>query len=99
MGSTELRFTPRTIRGGERRFAVGTAGSAGLVLQTVLPALLKAPEASVLTLEGGTHNPSAPPFDALNDVFVPALACLGAQVTLGLTRHGFFPAAAGASRR
>lgn len=95
LGSTELRFTPRTIRGGERRFAVGTAGSAGLVLQTVLPALLKAPEASVLTLEGGTHNPSAPPFDALNDVFVPALARLGAQVTLGLTRHGFFPAGGG----
>jgi RNA 3'-terminal phosphate cyclase (ATP) len=57
LGSTELRFTPRTIRGGERRFAVGTAGSAGLVLQTVLPALLKAPEASVLTLEGGTTTP------------------------------------------
>jgi RNA 3'-terminal phosphate cyclase (ATP) len=95
LGSTELRFTPRTIRGGERRFAVGTAGSAGLVLQTVLPPLLKAPEPSVLVLEGGTHNPSAPPFDALNDAFVPALARLGATVSLSLARHGFFPAGGG----
>lgn len=95
LGSTELRFTPRTLRGGERRFAVGTAGSAGLVLQTVLPALLKAPEASSLVLEGGTHNSAAPPFEALNDVFVPALARLGGQVSLRLSRHGFFPAGGG----
>jgi RNA 3'-terminal phosphate cyclase len=47
------------------RFVVGTAGSATLVLQTVLPALVMASGPSELTLEGGTHNPWAPPFDFL----------------------------------
>lgn len=43
IGSTELTFRPGPIRGGEHRFAIGTAGSATLVFQTLLPALLRAP--------------------------------------------------------
>src|SRR5687767_11358777 len=35
-GSQSLRFHPGTVRAGEYTFAVGTAGSASLVLQTVL---------------------------------------------------------------
>ena len=53
MGSSELTFNPGTIRPGDYRFAVGTAGSATLVLQTVLPALMLAAEPSTLILEGG----------------------------------------------
>jgi RNA 3'-terminal phosphate cyclase (ATP) len=58
LGSRTLSFEPSQVRGGDYRLAVGTAGSATLVLQTVLPALLFAREPSRLTLEGGTHNPS-----------------------------------------
>src|SRR4051794_15478141 len=65
IGSCELVFRPETVRAGEYRFAVGTAGSTPLVLQTVLPALILAAGPSRLTLEGGTHNPLAPPFDFL----------------------------------
>lgn len=39
LGPGELRFEPGTVRGGEHRFAVGTAGSATPVVQRVLPAL------------------------------------------------------------
>ena len=42
IGSCTLKFRPQTIRPGNYKFAVGTAGSATLVLQTVLPALLVA---------------------------------------------------------
>src|SRR5262245_23055733 len=62
IGSRALTFTPGAINGGDYSFAVGTAGSATLVLQTVLLPLLTAPTRSTLTLEGGTHNPWAPPF-------------------------------------
>lgn len=41
LGSKELVFEPGEIAPGDYHFAVGTAGSATLVLQTVLPALLK----------------------------------------------------------
>lgn len=40
LGSKELVFKPGKVRAGDYRFAVGTAGSATLVLQTVLPALV-----------------------------------------------------------
>jgi len=96
-GSKALSFEPGAVRGGAYRFAVGTAGSATLVLQTVLPALLLAEEASTLTLEGGTHNPAAPPFDFLARTFLPQLAKMGARVEATLERHGFIPRVAGDS--
>src|SRR5215213_2198340 len=42
LGSRHLRFVPGTVAPGAYHFAVGTAGSATLVLQTVLPPLLLA---------------------------------------------------------
>ncbi len=98
LGSVELKFTPGKIRPGEYRFAVGTAGSVTLVLQTVLPALMTASAASDLTLEGGTHNPAAPPADFLEKAFLPILARMGPQCTLTLDRHGFYPAGGGRLR-
>src|SRR5689334_29087 len=61
LGSRELTFQPRALSAGNYFFAVGTAGSATLVLQTVLPALMMASAPSTLVMEGGTHNPLAPP--------------------------------------
>ena len=52
LGSQTLRFTPGTIRGGTYHFAVGTAGSACLVSQTVLPMLLLADAPSEVVFEG-----------------------------------------------
>src|SRR5262245_31691523 len=59
LGSGTLTFTPRTVKAGNYSFAVGSAGSATLVLQTVLPPLALASGSSTLSLEGGTHNPWA----------------------------------------
>jgi len=95
LGSRSLSFEPSQVRGGDYRFAVGTAGSATLVLQTVLPALLHAREPSRLTLEGGTHNPYAPPFDFLAGTFLPILRRMGASVSASLAMHGFYPAGGG----
>src|SRR6185503_10585978 len=36
LGSQQLTFNPQTIRGGRFHFAIGSAGSVTLVLQTVL---------------------------------------------------------------
>ncbi|HYE02306.1 MAG TPA: RNA 3'-terminal phosphate cyclase, partial [Phycisphaerales bacterium] len=37
VGSQEVTFVPGPVRSGEWHFAIGTAGSTSLVLQTVLP--------------------------------------------------------------
>jgi RNA 3'-terminal phosphate cyclase (ATP) len=95
LGSAVLRFTPGAVQPGHYRFDVGSAGSALLVLQTVLPPLLLAAAPSQLTLVGGTHNPMAPPFHFIERAFVPLLRRMGADVQLRLLRHGFFPAGGG----
>ncbi|HOX05700.1 MAG TPA: RNA 3'-terminal phosphate cyclase [Planctomycetota bacterium] len=95
LGSQELSFAPGEVRGGSYRWAIGTAGSATLVLQTVLPALLTAKEPSLLKLEGGTHNPFAPPFDFLQKAFLPLVCRMGPKVDVTLVRPGFYPAGGG----
>src|SRR5687768_8335334 len=95
VGARALTFTPRAVKTGDFRFAVGTAGSCTLVLQTVLPALMTRATASRLVLEGGTHNPMAPPFDFLERVYLPLLERMGPRVSMTLERPGFYPAGGG----
>ncbi|MCA9062419.1 MAG: RNA 3'-terminal phosphate cyclase [Planctomycetaceae bacterium] len=93
--STELTFEPQEIQHGCFDFNIGTAGSATLVLQTILPALLRADGPSEIVLQGGTHNQWAPPFDFLESVYLPLLNRMGPQVSVRLERHGFYPAGGG----
>lgn len=95
LGSRRVVFRPRRPRPGAYRFAVGTAGSATLVAQTVLPMLLEAPGPSVATFEGGTHNPMAPPFEFFAHVYLPRLRDVGFGVNVSLEHVGFYPAGGG----
>jgi len=98
LGSMALTFTPGRVRGGDYAFSIGTAGSTTLVLQTVLLPLLLCGEASTVTIEGGTHNPAAPPFEFLKLAFLPLLRRMGGHVELELLRPGFFPRGGGCIR-
>ena len=95
LGSKEVTFQPGAIASGSYTFRIGSAGSATLVLQTVLPALLVADGPSEISIEGGTHNPFAPPYPFVEQVFVPLLNRMGAQIETRLERHGFYPAGGG----
>lgn len=93
--SQRLTFSPGAVRPGHFRFSTGTAGSAMLVLQTVLPALAMAGGPSQIDLEGGTHNIYAPPFDFLVTAFLPLLRRMGPRIEAVLHRPGFYPAGGG----
>lgn len=95
VGSSELTFTPGRVAPGDYRFTIGTAGSACLVLQTVLMPLLLADAPSRLVLEGGTHAMMAPPFEFIDRVFLPIINRMGPNVSARLTRYGFFPRGGG----
>ncbi len=95
IGSTELVFRAGEVRGSSYHFTIGTAGSTSLLFQTLLPALLHAKEPSTLRLEGGTHNPMAPPFEFLDEVFLPAIRRMDARAEVSLTETGFAPAGGG----
>jgi RNA 3'-terminal phosphate cyclase (ATP) len=95
LGSTSLTFRPSTLRGGDYTFAIGTAGSTTLVLQTLLPALLRADAPSTVTITGGTHNPLAPPVPFLQRCYLPLVARMGAEATVEVPHLGFFPVGGG----
>jgi RNA 3'-terminal phosphate cyclase (ATP) len=93
--SSEIHFAPGPVVAGDYHFAVGSAGSACLVFQTVLWPLLLAEGNSRVVFEGGTHNPMAPPFDFIERCFLPIVRRMGAVVELRLESRGFMPAGGG----
>jgi len=98
LGSQEIVFCPRRpmahiAAGAEWHFEVPSAGSAMLLLQTLLFPL--AQRGGRLRVKGGTHNPMAPPFDFLTNTFFPLLARMGLTADAELIRPGFCPAGGG----
>lgn len=95
LGSNRIVFRPGSVQPGEYRFAVGTAGSTALVLQTLLVPLALAYAPSRLVIEGGTHAAMAPPFDFMARCFLPVFERMGPRVSATIKRHGFFPRGGG----
>ncbi len=102
LGSRSLYFAPGgPPQAGNYRFDVaeiagrGSAGSVGLLLQTVLLPLALTDGPSLLTLRGGTHVPWAPSVDYLRHVFLPTVARMGLQAEIELRAWGFYPAGGG----
>ncbi len=90
-GSSEVAFSPGEIRGGRHRVEIGTAGSVTLLMQCLLPALLRADAPSSLTVQGGTDVRWAPTVDYFKSVFLPALSFFGAKVSLEILQRGYYP--------
>lgn len=95
LNSQHLRFQPRGIFAGDYRFNIGTAGSATLLVQTLLPALMLNKTPSSLHVTGGTHNPLSPPFDFFARAFCPLLTRMGFLIDARLERPGFYPRGGG----
>ena len=98
IGSQAFTFEPEKIKPGNYHFTIGSAGSCTLVFQTILPALIIADQPSEIILEGGTHNPFAPPFDFLEKAFLPVINRMGPRVEAVLEKPGFYPAGGGRFR-
>ena len=95
VGSMEVFFKPREIRGGHYVIDPGTAGSITLIIQAILPALLYAEKKSVITIKGGTDVPWSPPIDAIRYVLLPALEDIGVDADIELIRRGHYPRGGG----
>jgi len=98
IGSTELFFYPKTVKGGSLFFDVGTAGSTLLILQTLIPSLIFLENETEIALTGGTHVPFSPSFHYINGVFVHLLKRLGIEIRLNIDSYGFYPRGGGRIR-
>jgi len=96
VGSEAIAFMPGdAVQPGEYEWAIGTAGSAVLVLQTVMLPLALAGGSSEVRVYGGTHVPNSPSGHYLRDVYVPLLAGLGASVMVFMETYGWMPEGGG----
>lgn len=96
VGSRDLVFRPGTIEPRDLSIDIGTAGAAGLVLQTLhLPLAMRAETAARVVLTGGTFNPKAPPFPFLEQTWRAHLANLGMPIALTMPAAGFYPRGGG----
>ncbi|MHB8110665.1 MAG: RNA 3'-terminal phosphate cyclase [Syntrophorhabdaceae bacterium] len=95
VNSREVRFTPGEVMGGTYEFSIGSAGSATLVLQTVLLPLVFARAPSEVSITGGTHNIWAPPLDFFDSVYLPLVRRMGPSIALKLLKYGFHSAGGG----
>ena len=90
IGSKVLDFQPGQVQAGDFHFDVGSAGSAALVIQTILPALFLAGKSSTVTVTGGTHNPWAPPYDFLSESLFAGCGCCRLSSGLPTDKTRFF---------
>lgn len=95
LGSQNLLFIPKAICSGDFEFSIGTAGSTMLIVQTILYPLLYADKPSTFVVKGGTHNEMAPPFEFIQDSFLPIVKKMGVHLDLELNSAGFYPAGGG----
>lgn len=95
IGSTRVIFRPGTLRGGEFRIDIGTAGSVTLILQTVLLPSLAAEKETFFHITGGTDVNWSPPIDYVRNVTFRALREMGVQVGVDLVARGYYPKGGG----
>jgi RNA 3'-terminal phosphate cyclase (ATP) len=94
-GSSEIAFEPGPIKGGSYRVDIGTAGSITLLVQCLLPAMIRADGPITLKVTGGTDVRWSPTMDYFKRVFLPALSEFGAQVKVDIIRRGYYPRGGG----
>jgi len=98
IGSLEVEFRPGKIKGGKFNVDIGTAGSITLLLQALVPPLLRAKTNSELNLVGGTNVLWSPTTDYFRHVFCNFIDRMGVDIRVDIRKHGFYPRGAGKVR-
>ena len=89
IGSTEVEFSPGEITAKAIEVSIPTAGSIGLVVETVaLAAAMQESPIKVVVRGGATFGKWAPPMPYLESVFFPTL---GYPADVSINREGFYP--------
>jgi RNA 3'-phosphate cyclase len=95
LNSKELIFIPKeTPIKTTYVFDIKTAGSTGLLFQTLLYPLAFS-EGGTLILKGGTHVPFSPCYHYIKHVFLPVVKNFGLKAEIFMEKAGFYPKGGG----
>ncbi|MBI5347186.1 MAG: RNA 3'-terminal phosphate cyclase [Candidatus Aenigmarchaeota archaeon] len=96
LGSEEIEFYPNDFKKNNISVRIDTAGSAGLVLQTLqLACLFSGQNIDVKILGGADAGKFAPPVLYLQNVTLKLLQKMGYTVEIKINKHGFYPVGGG----
>ncbi len=92
IGSQEIWFHPREIKGGYVKAEIGTAGSIPMLIMTVLPicAFAKHP-VNLRISKGGTDVRHSPTINYLKYVLLPVLRRMGLEASIEVHKYGYYP--------
>jgi len=93
--SLEVEFIPKKLKVYDKKIDIGTAGSISLLLQTVTPLLLFNDKPVTLEITGGTETRWSPTIQFIKYVTYPILNKMGANLSLEIVRHGYYPKGGG----
>jgi len=92
LGSRELWFTPKQIKGGNIEAEIETAGSIPMLLLATLPICLFADNPVHLHVaKGGTDTTHAPTINYMREVLLPALKQMGVDAAITVQKYGYYP--------
>ncbi|OLZ39923.1 RNA 3'-terminal-phosphate cyclase [Natrinema saccharevitans] len=100
LGAETVAFDPGIegdggLEGGEYAVDIGTAGSATLLCNAVLPLVTVLESPLSVTITGGTDVAWSPPLDYLRRVKLPLLRRVGLAAACEAERRGFYPEGGG----
>lgn len=101
VGSSGIHLVPNTLCRGAFSGDCGTAGSVTLMLQALLPPIVKSycseysQEATTLVLKGGTDVGFSPPSHFTSEVLRPFLSKMGVNFDYQVDQRGFYPRGGG----
>ncbi|BBG22895.1 RNA 3'-terminal phosphate cyclase [Sulfuracidifex tepidarius] len=94
LGSRTLEFRPSRIKEPLKLVIdVGTAGSATLILQSLIPLMIG--RKITVTIKGGTDVPKSPTSDYMSCVFMGIMERVGIKGEIGVVRRGYYPRGGG----
>lgn len=95
IGSEDVFFYPKSLKGGSFNIDIKTAGSITLVLQAfMIPAGFARSKVDI-TLKGGTDVKWAPPVDYMKNITLPLLESMGYNAKMDVVRRGHYPRGGG----
>lgn len=95
LGSNNIEFFPGRISEENLKIDIGTAGSISLVLQALMPALVKITKPIEMEIIGGTDVKLAPTIDYIKNVLLNLLEKIGYDAKIEILRRGFYPKGGG----
>jgi len=92
LGSMEIEFIPKNLEAKELNITIGTAGSIGLLFQSLQLAAAFAEDAVKINIKGGsTASAWSPPVQYTQNVFLPIVRKTGYDAEIKIIKEGFYP--------